>query len=214
MKRNLEHNLKCWRTRRLARRNKCQIIWLPTYQGATWVSLRIIAIWMMVIWDGFTFYEYILPLAPEFKLLHANPYPNSLQTREWGKGRDPSVVQLEVLKAYDLKKPVWRSSWRILTIFCACLLNIEILIRWLYRRTILCSSNTRDPDTSGEGNVLIYMDVNMGYYNRQLAMESRPLTAVCFLFRKCQLSILPWEFLPQLMSIKHAWRRGLVIWKS
>ena len=80
--------------------------------------------------------------------------------------------------------------------------------------TILCSSNTRDPDTSGEGNVLIYMDVNMGYYNRQLAMESRPLTAVCFLFRKCQLSILPWEFLPQLMSIKHAWRRGLVIWKS
>ena len=104
MKRNLEHNLKSWRTRRLARRNKCQIIWLPTYQGATWVSLRIIAIWMMVIWDGFTFYEYILPLAPEFKLLHANPYPNSLQTREWGKGRDPSVVQLEVLKAYDLKK--------------------------------------------------------------------------------------------------------------
>ncbi|KAJ0408806.1 hypothetical protein P43SY_000702 [Pythium insidiosum] len=138
------------------------------------------------------FDDYVLPLSPDFKPIHAKPYPipKSMETK--AKEEIQRLIQLDVLEqiydsemaspAFFLKKP--NGTLRLLIDYRA--LNKHL------RRSPYFVPRIREILLRLAGaRCLSTFDANMGYYARRLAEHSRAYTAFCLSFGKFRYKRLP-----------------------
>uniref|UniRef100_A0AAV1TBR0 Reverse transcriptase domain-containing protein n=1 Tax=Peronospora matthiolae TaxID=2874970 RepID=A0AAV1TBR0_9STRA len=138
------------------------------------------------------FEDYILPISPDYKPVHAKPYP-VLRSLE-GKAREliQHLISIDVLeKIYDsemaspaffLKKP--NGSLRLL-------IDFRGLNRFLQRSPYYVPRIREILLRLAGAKCLSTLDANMRYYARRLATSSRNYTAFCLPFGKFQYKRLP-----------------------
>jgi hypothetical protein len=138
------------------------------------------------------FDDYVLPLSPDYKPVHAKPYPIAKIHEEQAKAKIQELINHDVLEqmydseaaspAFFLVKP--DGSLRLLVDFRA-------LNKYL-RRTPYFVSKIREVLLRLAGAKCVStFDANLGYYARRLARKSRHATAFCLPFGKFQYKRLP-----------------------
>ncbi|OWZ03089.1 Pol Polyprotein [Phytophthora megakarya] len=138
------------------------------------------------------FNDYEIPLSPEFKPVHAKPYPIARSLEKKAKTKIQQLINADVLEqiydsemaspAFFLTKP--DGSLRLLVDF-------RSLNKYLRRSPYYVPRIREILMRLAKAKCISTFDANLGYYARRLAKESRPLTAFCLPFGKFRFKRLP-----------------------
>uniref|UniRef100_A0AAV1U4K5 RNA-directed DNA polymerase n=1 Tax=Peronospora matthiolae TaxID=2874970 RepID=A0AAV1U4K5_9STRA len=138
------------------------------------------------------FEDYALPIVPEYKPVHAKPYPVPRSLENKARELIQHLVSIDVLEqifdsemaspAFFLKKP--NGSLRLL-------IDFRGLNRYLKRSPYYVPRIREILLRLAGAKYLSTFDANMGYYARRLAASSRGHTAFCLPFGKYQYKRLP-----------------------
>ncbi|POM60314.1 Gag-pol fusion protein [Phytophthora palmivora] len=142
--------------------------------------------------DRMRFEDYLIPLSPDYKPVHAKPYAISRSQETKAKEAIQRLINADVLEdTYDSKM----ASPAFFLVKKDSSLRLLIDYRWVnkyLRQSPYYVPRIREIQTRlAKAKCLSTFDTNLGYYTRRLARKSHPPTAFCLPLGKFQYKRLP-----------------------